>query len=88
MNTIYKYPLHVADIQEVKLPAGATPLTVEVQHGSLCLWAFVDTNASLETRTIYMYGTGHKVSHRIEEMAFLGTVQMAGGNLVFHLFCD
>lgn len=88
MRTIYKYPLQVADVQEVVLPSGAYMLSAQMQSGNLCLWALVDTNECLETRTVCMYGTGHRVNQAVEAMQFLGTVQMADGGLVFHLFCD
>lgn len=41
-KTIYKYPLDVTDVQEIKLPVGAEILTVQAQNGTLCLWALVD----------------------------------------------
>lgn len=61
---IFKYPLRVDDRQTVQLPKGAELLTVQVQHGSPCLWALVDEAAETESRVILMYGTGHALVTR------------------------
>jgi hypothetical protein len=45
VKVIYKYTLEVTDEQEVKMPANAQILCVQVQHGRPTLWALVDTKA-------------------------------------------
>lgn len=83
--TIHKYPLRVMDTQEIPMPFGAEILCVQVQHGTPCLWAMVFAENRLEPRTIEAFGTGHEMppnTHR----KYIGTFQMNGGALVFHVF--
>lgn len=87
MQTIYKYPLEVTDKQSLTLPDGAKILSVQMQGESLCLWAMVSpTIQAIETRTFWIYGTGHDVTLAPEHLNFLATVQMRGGTLIFHVF--
>lgn len=86
MQTIYKYPLGFLDTQEVPLPKGATVLSAQVQNGVICLWALCNTDAPIAPRTIYTVGTGHNFNMDPSVIRFIGTVQLSGGALVFHLF--
>jgi len=82
--TVYKYPLAIVGEQVVPMPQGARILCVQLQRGDLCLWALVNT-ANVETdRTIEIIGTGNPAHHR--PRTYLGTVQTAGGMLVWHVF--
>lgn len=83
-KTIYKYPLEVADVQDVMLPDGAQILSVAMQGQTLCLWAMVDTDLQLKRRRIVVYGTGHPFGDA--NQVFIGTVLMDGGSLVWHVF--
>lgn len=87
MKAIYKYPLTIADTQAVDMPIGAEALSVQLQ-GSICLWARVETSLPSALRTVRMYGTGHDCSDLPATSQFIGTVQLNGGNLVFHVFID
>jgi hypothetical protein len=69
------------------MPAGAQPLTVQIQNGAPCLWAVVDPNAPLVLRQFRMLGTGHAFPEQQFEQ-YIGTFPLAGGQLVFHLFCE
>lgn len=80
MRAIFKYPIHIADRQTVSMPAGAVPLTVQMQHGLPCLWAAVDTSQPEEQVPIGMCGTGHPMP----EGKYIGTVQDEG--FVWHYF--
>lgn len=87
MMTIYKYPLEVTDEQEVELPGTHKLLSVQEQNATPCLWALVDPDAAPVKRTLRIFGTGQP----IEEYPmgdFLGTFQLYGGRLVFHVFAD
>ncbi len=85
MLTIYKYPLPVSDEFNVHMPKGARLLSVQVQHDAPCLWAMVDTNNQKAQRRLAIRGTGHS-AERLGFAAFVGTFQLEGGALVFHLF--
>lgn len=88
MQTIHKFTLQPADEQAITLPIGAQLLSVQVQHSEIQLWAIIDTAVvgSYEQR-ILMVGTGHALPTTDVHVAFLGTVQLMGGDLVFHVFC-
>jgi hypothetical protein len=84
METVYKYPLLVADTQAVDLPLGAQILSVQAQRGDFCLWALVDPKARKVSRHIAIHGTGHPVARG--QLRHINTFQMDGGALVFHAF--
>ena len=83
MKTIWKYELETTDGQSIDMPIGAEILTVQMQNGSLCLWAKVDSDAPKERRKILIRGTGNSIG---EVVAYIGTFQLAVASLVFHVF--
>ena len=85
MRTIYKYPVTIVDEFEVRMPRGAQPLCVQVQNGDPFLWALVDTEAAPVQRVLQVRGTGHPCDGFIASH-FVGSFQLHGGALVFHLF--
>lgn len=85
--TIWKYQLEVGDLKAIDMPRGATILSVGVQFGEVCVWALVDEDAGLEERWFYMRGTGHDCDG-VKDKTFLGTVQLRGGALIFHIFYE
>ena len=82
MLTIWKFPLEVTEIQDVKMPQGARVLAVQAQHGRPCLWAFVNTERPNESRRIHMYDTGYPIPIPCE---YIGTFQSSDGVSVFHV---
>jgi len=59
MTTIQKYPLKTTGENEVQLPIGAQILHAGIDHqGSLSIWAMVDMEKPLESRGIFVAGTG------------------------------
>lgn len=86
-QTIHKYLLSVNDEQTIFMPYGAKILTVQMQHGYPFLWALVEpvpTHALLPCK-ILVRGTGHDCP---SVGRYIGTFQMNGGSLVFHVFED
>jgi hypothetical protein len=81
MNTIWKYPVPLADSFVLNMPKDATPLHVDVQRGAPCLWALVDTSAPNEERTFRLVGTGGDVPR---DTCYVGTFQQ--GPFVWHVF--
>lgn len=84
MKTIWKYQLDVTDEQLVPMKQGSQILAVQVQVGIPCIWALVDTSKPSEDRMFCIYGTGHPIED--EPGQFIGTFQLHGGSLSFHLF--
>jgi len=83
--TIYKYDFEVADTVRSRMPVGAQVLCVQMQRGIPCIWALVDPKAITEERTFRVYGTGQQIE-KDSVGRYIGTFQMRGGDLVFHLF--
>lgn len=83
---IYKYPLDIVDVQYVAIPETARMLDVQAQGDQLCMWALVDPDSPLKSRTVRVYGTGHDVSD--PHAYYAGTAQTMGGQLVWHVFID
>lgn len=87
MKTIYKYPLEITDRQEIEMPREARILAVQVQNNVPCLWAVVDTELPLKERIFDTFGTGNPVDNYINYTHnYIGTYQVRGGSLVFHVF--
>ena len=88
---VYKYQLQpVGFIAELRLPKEAEILHVVEQHGVMCLWALLDTTAALELRKFAVIPTGVEFKRAdipgAEALAFISTVLMRNGSLVFHVF--
>jgi hypothetical protein len=85
MKTIWKFPLEVTDFQHIKVPKGYRILTVRVQYDRPTLWAMVDPNETdVGPVEIRIFGTGHPMPD--DPGRYIGTFQMSGGSLVFHVF--
>lgn len=82
-KSIWKFPLEMADEQVVFLPIGAKFLSVQMQEGTPCIWAEVNTTAVKKGRIIQIFGTGHDTTDAGD---YISTFQMCNGRLVFHVF--
>ena len=83
---IFKYPIPVSDHGErfsIKMPRGAQVLTVQLQNGVPCIWAFVDPDCEqMDERVFYVFGTGREID--VNDITYVGTYQFYG--YVWHLF--
>jgi hypothetical protein len=87
MKKIWKFTLDLQDDQEVEMPSGAELLTVQMQADTICLWAIVDPHTTKrDRRTFYIVGTGHDMPPKVSAANYVGTVQQAGGALIWHVF--
>lgn len=87
MKTIYKYQFDTTDLVRLELPHGAKILHVDVQDGRPTMWAQVDTDAAIEQRVFYIFGTGHAIpDHPSLGIEFVATYMVMGGQLVFHMY--
>lgn len=85
MNTaIWKYEIPIGSTFRLDMPKGAIPLTVALQGDQPCLWAIVQCEAPREPRQFVIRGTGHFFDGY--EGEYVGTFQMLGGALVYHVF--
>ncbi len=85
MITIHKYEIIIRNELTIAMPAGARILSVQVQHDMPQVWAMVDSTAPHRRRQFSIRGTGHPADG-VTPALFIGTVQMAAGSLVFHVF--
>jgi len=85
---IWKYPLKVEDDQCFMIPFNGEVLSVINQKGNLVLYALVDeTETRMEDVNIKIIGTGNWIDDEdFIGYKFINTVQLADGNLVFHIF--
>ena len=85
-KTIWKYEIEITDIQDVKMPKDAEILTVQAQRGCIGIWAIVNSEETeIVRRTIIIKGTGHPINPEYN-LKYIGTFQIYGGELVFHVF--
>ena len=84
MKTIFKYYLPVSVPFTLAMPQGATILVAQNQAEAVVIWAEVDPELPLESRTFVTAMTGQPLPRGKKQ--FLGTVQLAGGALVFHVY--
>lgn len=85
MKTIHKYVITPKKLL-LEMPKGAEILTVQSQHESACIWALVDSEAPLEDRHFDVVGTGQPIEETGIKRKYIGTFQLGGGALVYHLF--
>ena len=84
MKTVWKFPLEIADEQNLMMPECAEILTAQMQGGTLCLWALVNPDAPKQRRIIEILGTGNPAPDT--ERKYISTAQIAGGLLIWHVF--
>lgn len=80
---IWKQSVPISDALTVSIPQGAQILCVQIQHGQPTIWMRVEETAPLVDRALRWRGTGHNAD---DVGAYVGTIQLDGGSLVFHLF--
>lgn len=85
MKTIWKFELTITDEQIINMPRGGQILTIQTQNEVPCIWALVDPINSKEIVTIHIFGTGHPIRDNFNGK-YIGTFQLQGGSLIFHVF--
>lgn len=82
---VYKYYLQVVDDQRIMLRG--KPLSAVVQGDAIVVYALYSEEVEPQSYLFHISGTGHPIPDTIiQEYAFLDTVLMYGGKLVFHIF--
>lgn len=85
-KTIWKYAVSLDDDVRIDMPLGAQPLTVQTQDGGPTLWALVDPSMPVASYGFRVFGTGQIMPNDVDVDQYIGTFQLHGGALVFHLF--
>ncbi len=86
MHTIYKYEIPMTGLPSIQMPEGATILHVHTQYDKPCVWVRCKSDAPLVDHIFQVYGTGHPLPMEGQLGQYAGTVHLAGGSLVFHIF--
>lgn len=81
-----KYQLGPQTTNHIVMPMGTKILTVQSQGDSPCLWTLVNTDNKRETRNFRIYATGQDIDWPLEHLQYIGTFQLYGGSLVWHVF--
>lgn len=83
---IWKYSLRQQPVQSIQMPEGAKVLCVQTQGNQPNLWALVDEKKDpTVTRKFAVHGTGNPMADG-DPGTYVGTFQLYGGDLVFHVF--
>jgi len=84
---IWKYQLEATDIQILQIPSGGVILSCQIQKGKPCLWVMVEPELKKTDRFIEIIGTGNPAHETLNvKRIFIDTIQIDGGDLVFHIF--
>lgn len=87
MLTTWKYEVPAEDYFELSLPLGAKPLTVQAQHEKPQMWVLLDKDETIYVnRRFRVAGTGHIISESMKVLQHIGTFQLRGASLIFHVF--
>ncbi len=87
MLSVWKFPLEIEDEFSIDMPVGARVLHVGLQGDTPTVWCLVNPKARLMPVPFILMGTGHPILESVAKTyTHVGTFQMAGGLLVFHLF--
>lgn len=81
MKKIFKYRIPLQEQTRIDAPI-SKPLTVQIQHGELQLWAEVREDGSLRPILLNIIGTGFQLPMNVGE--YLCTVQQ--GDYVWHVY--
>lgn len=82
METIWKFVFEIKDLTDIEMPEGAELLYTDTQYDIPAIWAIVNPDAKRVHRRIRVAGT----EHSNVEGAYVGSFQMHGGQLVWHIF--
>ena len=83
-RSIWKYEFKVTDSFSIDMPKDAEVLCVQVQGNRPVMWAVVDPKEPTEPRKFRVHGTGHPIL--TDKINYIGTIQEAGGSLIWHVF--
>lgn len=86
-EVIWKIEIPAHEISSIEIPHMGEILSVGGQGDSVVIWVkfLEEYKERLDIRHFEVYGTGHSIPGGINRK-FIGTVQLYGGSLVFHIF--
>lgn len=83
MQTIWKFPLEITDVQQISVPDNATPLHIGLDPvGNTCIWFQVDDQDPCVMCDVFVVGTGNPLpagaSHHIGSLV--------SGRFMWHVY--
>lgn len=85
---IFKYAIPMEEKFTLELPIHSKILSFQIQNEQPFIWVLVDPDKNLRPRYFTLVGTGYEFDHHPDTMKYIGTIQMANGALIWHLFED
>lgn len=85
MQKIFKYLLPLTPLNTISLPSGFKVLSVQIQHGNICMWVQLDPGAKHVMTQIAILATGETFP-RGYDGCYAGTVLSPNGMEVYHIF--
>ena len=87
-DVVWKYPLAVADEQNIVVPKGSNLLSLMEQNNVPTIYFLVNASAQVkETIAVSMRGTGHPVEREMSSASqYIGTVSTYSGQLIWHVW--
>jgi len=83
--TVWKFSIPAGSEFSVIMPVSAQVLCVDVQFGDPQMWCLCNPIEERAPRKFLLTGTGH-LREDLEGARYIGTFQLQGDALVFHLF--
>lgn len=84
-RAIWKYKMPLEGKFSLDIPDGYLILDVQPQFDTPCMWAMVNPDAKKQKQDFVIIGTGNHF-HMDFVGAHVGTFQMHGGALIWHVF--
>ena len=84
-GTVFKYQIMLGGYIHLDLPTKAVILDIQIQEGSVVLWAILNTANPMQSRTLYSTMTGVEVDINCSYLLPIKTLTDFRG-LVWHIF--
>jgi len=72
VKKIFKYRLPFMEVATVDMPKDASIIRIDGTDGALWMWAIVDPEAPVETRTFRLFKTGAEIPDDIHTYQYFG----------------
>ena len=86
MKKIYKYLLDLTATQKISIPSYKILSAENTLMDNICVYAVHDSEKNPVDYEFKIVPTGEDIDFDISKFTFLGTVKIANGRFVFHIF--
>ena len=85
-DVIWKYEIEIRDDYELTIPAHGDILYLGVQNNKPYIWVKVNPYNKGVKRHFAVYGTGHSIKEKEDELIYIGSFQTHDERFVAHVF--